>query len=553
MIFNQLANKIKKSSFTILIFSLAVLIKIIWSGSVAWKEDQATNMWIALTKGINDVDVGLLSSKLIPNPNGMIILAKFLLIFENLIIISLFLTLLQSILFIKLIKKFDLSNFDRNLLYILILFSFVLNHAAVDFWNNWIIININILFYIQYFNFKNKPTLNKLILLFSLAFLPCSIYLAAIVNTGIFLLFIFFAIYKCRKKILFKVSFNTFVSVSTLFIQFIFIWIPYFKAININDLRKVSNLSTLDRFEIFLESIFEFPKFFLQQFTNESSFWIPITNYNYDTINVSFLGFRLSTSNLYKLFADFHKIIIFIFLINFLSILSKFIRNKDFELISSNFNITLLGIAYIFFWIILNPTLGGPKIISFERVEASTELYPIYLLIWFLSFNLIKNNNKFLVLISRWIFSIFIIINISLSVTALSERFFSNTFVITEAEVPVIRKYQIAEFIYNDYVNKNLNFSVSYQIGGGIWDWIPSHSESFSKWYADYPFTIGRSFDYIFYTKYNIINAYEGENSRSFNNSLYIISFLKDKPIYDNSANYEEYNFWQYRVSIRNS
>ena len=101
--------------------------------------------------------------------------------------------------------------------------------------------------------------------------------------------------------------------------------------------------------------------------------------------------------------------------------------------------------------------------------------------------------------------------------------------------------------------SKNLEeATISYQLGGGIWDWIPSHSEKFSLWYPDYPFTVGRIYDYVLYKQYDLSNIYEGTNSRDYEDSQYIVSYIFNTPKLNDIDNYEEILFNRLRISIKN-
>jgi hypothetical protein len=93
--------------------------------------------------------------------------------------------------------------------------------------------------------------------------------------------------------------------------------------------------------------------------------------------------------------------------------------------------------------------------------------------------------------------------------------------------------------------------SISYDLGGGIWDWIPSHANKFSKWYNKNPYTIGRIYDYLLLKNYSILNLYEGKNSRDFQDSEYIVSYNFQEINVEEGLNYKNYEFKRLRVSIR--
>lgn len=70
-----------------------------------FREDQSTNLWLAYKYNIFDTPVSLLSSKMIPQPNGIIVFGKILTIFNSALSSTLFYSLLQVFLFYFLVKE----------------------------------------------------------------------------------------------------------------------------------------------------------------------------------------------------------------------------------------------------------------------------------------------------------------------------------------------------------------------------------------------------------------------------------------------------------------
>ena len=74
-------------SFTI---SFVILYRYFWSLTPSWFIDSSTTLYLSETYSLSDAKDGLLSSKYIPQPNGMIIFVYFLKGLNNLIFISFF-------------------------------------------------------------------------------------------------------------------------------------------------------------------------------------------------------------------------------------------------------------------------------------------------------------------------------------------------------------------------------------------------------------------------------------------------------------------------------
>ena len=111
--------KFKNYSLYFLSISSIFVYRYYWSTVSQWREDQSTNIWLAYTKNISDLPIGLLSSKMIPNPNGIIIYGKIntaillFTIYKNHFVILLKTNMLKKM-FISLIKRITKLNLAPN-------------------------------------------------------------------------------------------------------------------------------------------------------------------------------------------------------------------------------------------------------------------------------------------------------------------------------------------------------------------------------------------------------------------------------------------------------
>ena len=172
----------------------------------------------------------------------------------------------------------------------------------------------------------------------------------------------------------------------------------------------------------------------------------------------------------------------------------------------------------------------------------------------FLSFIFVFRENlfyKFHNFIKFAIVIIFVVTNILFSFHTIDERINPPYVDLTEEEVSIYIKYKLVDYLAPIILeSENLSPSISYQLGGGKFEWIDKHGSQLNKWHPLNAYTIGRTFDYILNKELGVVNIYEGGQERFFTNSDYIISFTKDKLISDDNVFYKNITFGPLRLSI---
>lgn len=540
--------KITHNLKTPFLLVLAVYMRYRWSTISQWREDSATNIWLAYTKNLSELPVGLLSSKMIPTPNGIVIFGKIFTIFESLLFLTFFLSIIQVVLFYFLSKEVSTNKNLRIFIFSLLSFSTLLSSSSVEFWNNHFLILVNSIFFIFLFKFLNSEKSELIIILICLVTLPPAIYLAGLSNSIVFLLLIFLSLFMNKnyqpigKKFLYF-----FVAVTYLFLNYLFIWRPYFNNVKISQVFGFSNLTLYDRLNIFSDNFLQIPGSFLTIWTNKTAFYI-------NQIEVSGITNVNSTyvHEIFKIFVEFHKIIIVLFVGTTLLGVSKLI-NSDQKIDGLLAKKVFLFFVFITTSILINPILGGPNFINLERPENLNQYYPFFLLVLLLTPFVFSNIGVFknkIIFPTYTIFSLFILINIVLSFSVFSNSLNYDGDKLTEADVPLIHKIELVDFIGQSLrENNNNSTTISYFLGGGRWDWIPTHGEYFSEWYTDNPFTMGRVYDYQLYRKFSIINEYEGIIRRDFYDSDFIVTYKFENHRVLNNTNYDHFYFGRLRLS----
>jgi hypothetical protein len=98
--------------------------------------------------------------------------------------------------------------------------------------------------------------------------------------------------------------------------------------------------------------------------------------------------------------------------------------------------------------------------------------------------------------------------------------------VLTNADVPLVQKMELVDFIAQDWrsTSRADSVPVDYRLGGGQWDWIAEFGHNLDPWYAA-PYTIGRAFDYDLLRRYGLKNVQEGVQERSVGQGRYLVTY----------------------------
>ena len=368
--------KYKNLTMYFILISIIIIYRYYWSTVSQWREDQGTNIWLSYTKTLSETPVGLLSSKMIPNPNGMLAFGKIFILFDSLLSVTFLLSLIQVIIFYFLSRELTSDSKVNNYSFALLSLSTLTSSSSVEFWNNWVLIIFNGLFFIYILKYLNTKKSEHLLISIFISFVPPALYLAGLTNFIAYILIIFFAlIINGKPKPVSRKFFVYTSALITLIMNYLLIWKPYFKVITFGEIFGFSNLTLYDRFNLFTDSLLQLPGSFLTIWTNQKSFYI----LQVDRDVISEL-----TNILFKLYVEYHKILFlmfFLLLIFGISSLTK-ISNKDLDklLIKK----IILFINFVLISVLINPLLGGPNYFLLERMENMAQYYIFYILVVFL-------------------------------------------------------------------------------------------------------------------------------------------------------------------------
>lgn len=535
--------------FLIIIFFL-LYNRYVWSEISQWQVDEASNMWIALTKSFKNITVGLISSKGLPNPNGMVILGKFLSYFPSLLYVSFFISFTQLFLisiFSYLIFKIEKNIFVFISVFLSLSISIALSSTSAHFSNQWMLVHVNLVFMIIVISYILKPTIDRILLIFFPIILAPSIYLAGLANAVSFLicglLLFFWKKPEFKKKKFYFTLFALFIFIA---LSIYFTWVPYFQEIvNKKIIISSSDNSYIEKIKSTFLVIFKFPYWLTRYGAGELS---GTFNHNgFESVSYPFWSiFRLSSEgwSWYKKFGSiissqsifwlrfsstilvlqsFFSLIVFFFLV--------YKKNKKPDQLSKSqvkyINIVSIILLYVLINLIVADVLGSPKWIDGQRLDQQIQFLPCLIFFWFLVPLVInfEKKNKIKVLFI-FVFICFFIGNVISFYRVSHDHVNYNGNIITESDVPLIQKQEALKYIADDW-NKNLKnktIYLYYYFPHYRWNWIEKFSAKLSLYYPNV-FTLGREYDYDLLKIYNFQNGFNMENSKNVLNSNYIITY----------------------------
>jgi hypothetical protein len=514
----------------ILFASLLLIDRYFWAQISQWREDQSTNIWLGFTRGIHNIPVGLISSRKIPNPNGMPLLGAFLSLFPNLLTVSLFLGISQIVLILLVGWKAFKGNWDYFLLATLPpLASIPLRSTSVEFWNQYTITLLNLFFLfwaVRYLDSASVWNLPPIVLL--ILFAP-SLYLAGIVN-AIVMTILTIGLMVYRQPNWSNVWAISMIIFSLVALSFFITWLPYFHSVSLKQILAFNEKA-------------------------DPSVFVPLTFAHADTRILS-----PPTQFLLNLVDRMYGLqVIFACVVFFSTFLTALFRERSTKYLGWNGNpsitrlVTLSGL-FITLSYIVSILLGGPNWLGGERSDQTIQFLPTLLfLIFLLPFSMVKSEGAKRIIgrLSTLLAAAFVTVNLLCGFLILRDHLQYRGNVLTEADVPLVNKMHMVDFIANDWKNHSTSkvIPVDYALGGGKWDWVPEFGEKLTKWYPAV-MTQGRSFDYELLRRYGLTNQQEGTQLRTFGNGRYLVTYAFEDPPIVSEGQITHYIFGRLRVSV---
>ncbi|MBF0301096.1 MAG: hypothetical protein HQK51_20480 [Oligoflexia bacterium] len=210
------------------------------------------------------------------------------------------------------------------------------------------------------------------------------------------------------------------------------------------------------------------------------------------------------------------------------------IRNKILQKIKSMSSeqfvlcISLLFLVLIFSF---SPLLGDAVFSKRERPELTDHFIPFATYIVFMTPYLFSNHFKFFKRVSYLTVLIFIILNLTIVNLAINSylNYQGKTYPLVDVQLKY--KEDLVNFVANDWKRiypTEQKVPIEYDLTAGVYNWIEDHGKNVPA-KLKYPFTVGRTFDYILLRKHGLRNLEEGIQARSKGKARYVVNYKFEK------------------------
>ena len=543
--------------FTAFAFAILIVIdRYYWALIAQWREDQAANLWLGYTARFGHVPVGLISSKYIPNPNGMILLGSLLSLLPNLLTVSLFLSLAQALLLILVGWKASAGNWQYFALAAFpALSSVILRSSSVEFWNQYTITLINIFFLFWALRYLEKPSLWNLPPIAILVLLAPSLYLAGVVNAVVMvLLTLGMVLYK--RPTWKHAGAVAAVIVSILAVSILVTWRPYFQSVSLGQLAEINkyHLGPIATFRTFWESLFGIPIYGTFQWADQAIFARAFKHADEAILTQPAKILLRLVGRAYLLQAVFA----------FATALYTIYRTALHGVPRSDnrpavnvpaLQLVVLSVLFISLSFTISTWMGGPNWLNGERPDQIVQFLPMFLFFIFLLPVLIRiggRAGRAITAISYFLLALFVTVNLLCGFMIVRDHLQYRGNILTEADVPLMDKEQAIRYIAQDWSRSFTSHTIpiDYDIDRGIWDGISSTEPAvlLNRWYPA-SLTEGRGFDYEMLRRYGLRNEQEGIQLRTFGNGRYLVTYAFEDPPQVNAEKLTEHVFGRLRVT----
>lgn len=498
--------------------------RLTWARLAQWREDQATNLWLGFTRSLLEIPVGLVSSTGTPNPNGMPLLAIPLSRLPGLLAVSWVLGTIQAALVVALCFSLSLRAIERSVLALVLLSSVLLRASSVEFWNQWVLLSLNLAFATSVVRYLRRPTLGWLPVWALLVTVAPSLYLAGLVNglvyagaAGLLLVVLPPVSSPTTRRV--AISLSVVVGIASLWVT----WIPYAREVGLAGIEAASPLGPWPRILGAAASLVLSPLWYPGPWLGPSSFVILQSSPEVlSSRAVDALGWT------HLLLGAQH--------LTFLLALALFLWSRFTPRVgvarpacpaACHEVAWLAGIVAAAY--VVSPLAGGPVWARGARMDMALQWFPLLVIVWFggaMVLPLPPARHGLARAATVAIAILLVAANLVLGHAVEGSYLSYRGPVLVPADVTLQDKVEVVDRIAADWRARGAGTSVpvDYDLGGGAWDWVPSFGRKLERWYPA-PMTLGRAFDYELLRRHGLANTQEGKARAPPGNGQYVVGY----------------------------
>ncbi|MEJ2263697.1 MAG: hypothetical protein P8X95_09645 [Anaerolineales bacterium] len=507
------------------LFGLVVLDRVAWASISQWREDQATNLWLGYTRNPLDLPVGLVSSVDVPNPNGLPLLAIPLSRLPGLLSISTFLGIVQAALIIWVVWL--VFGITRPALITLgpLLTSVFLGAISVEFWGQWLMVSVDLLFFGLSLSYLRRPSVKLLPLMLLVVLLPPALYLAGFVNALVFaLIFLLLVLFKRSQGSIMGWILSAATSLAILVASLGLTWLPYFRTVERGQITAIfaGKSSWTGKLSASAHAMLRFPHWSVLQWSQDTL--APIYQSSSKILPDS-------ATSLLAFLRVFQSVAVLLALASLAWFLVSPRRSPGAVDSRSPASLPIaawiIALAFSLLACALSPFLGGPDWTRSKRPDQSIQILPFLLFMWFSApFVFKRASGRFFGWAAAALSFLVVGANLILGYQVIASHLNYRGDYLSEADVPLVQKIRAVDFIAQDWLGTSGSRTIPvYYDLEGQWPWINDMGDSMNQWYPA-PMTFGRGFDYQLLRKYGLTNSQEGVQIRSEDQAVYIVAYV---------------------------
>ncbi|HYP86705.1 MAG TPA: hypothetical protein VEQ59_01090, partial [Polyangiaceae bacterium] len=271
-------NRLRSDRGLLWVLPLIVFVveRFFWPKVASWREDEATVMWIGHRYGVLDFTTGIISSTGVPNPPGLLWVAKLVSFAPDLYWSGVFLQLLHLALLFGLCWALTrrVSAGAGLALFLSIGCLLAYRSSGSEPFSQWLMLPTTLACVYFFMGCVTQPSFARLFVLLGLLWIPPALYIAGVLNSAIFALAIGACLGRAdfRRRLLasdWKRPLGIFALWSAA--QLLLIWKPYFSVVALHDLRSVSKTAPGERLGLAVLELLRLP-IWLWEYTINAEF-----------------------------------------------------------------------------------------------------------------------------------------------------------------------------------------------------------------------------------------------------------------------------------------